>query len=196
MIRRLLGRLIFLVQLVAVVVFIVFEEIVWETIAKPIYEAIRNLRLLQWFEHRLARANRYVVLLLFMVLLLGVEAAGVAAGVLALKGNVVIATILYGLKIPIAGFTFWLFHASESKLLSFGWFRWGYEKIIAFFAWIKTREIYRQTVEIAAKLKRQIRTSLRRIKERYFSGDNTLAKRFRRLYRVIKKALKPKRDQR
>ena len=183
--KRLLRRSVLLVQVVLVLIFIVFEEAVWETIAQPIYDYIRDLRLLQAVRQRLLRLNRYVLLVLFLVLLVSVEGAGLLAGVMAVRGNVLLGTLLYGAKIPIAAFTFWMFHATESKLLSFGWFKAAYEWIVSFFAWIKSREIYRETMHSLHRIKER----LRRFRQSRFSGENTVGKRFRRLYRLIKQTL-------
>ena len=186
--KKLLKWLIFLLQFILVVIFIVLEEVVWEGIAQPIYEYIHELHILQSLQTKLKTVNRYVILVLFLVLLFGVEGAGLVAGVLAVRGMMISAALLYGAKIPIAAFTFWLFHATEETLLSFGWFRAAYEKILAFFAWIKEREIYRETIQQASRLKVRIKQTSAKFKAQYFSGENTLAKRFRRLYRVLKKA--------
>lgn len=190
--KRILNRLLFLIQMILVVLFIVFEEVIWETIAKPIYDYIHELHLLQILQKKLERVNRYLLLVLFLVLLVSVEGAGVVAGVMAVRGKVIAATLLYSAKIPIAAFTFWLFHATESKLLSFGWFKWAYEQILALFEWIKSREIYRETMEMM----RQLKEKFRAFKQQYFTGDNTIAKRFRRLYRVVKNGLKRMKDTR
>ncbi len=169
-----------------VLVFIVFEEIIWEGVAKPVYEYLYGMRLLQAIQSRIESVNRYVIVLIFMILLVAVEGAGLAAGVMALNGMVVSAVLLYGLKIPIAAFTFWIFRITQKKLLSFSWFRWGYEKINTFFEWIKEREIYRDTVEMLKKLKK----NLYELKKRYLSGNNSIGARFKRLYRMLKKILK------
>ncbi len=171
-----------MVQWLLVVLFIVFEELIWEGIAKPVYEYIHQLHLLQAFEQKLQRVNRYVLLVVFVVLLVSVEGAGLLAGVMAIKGMVVIAALLYGLKIPIAAFVFWMFHVAESRLLSFGWFKWMYELIVSFFDWIKSTDIYKSTTKMMSRLK----TVFREFKVRYFSGENTITKRFRRLYRAVK----------
>ncbi len=184
--KKLFDRLIFAVQVILVVLFIVFEELIWERIAEPIYDYLHELHILQALQERLQRVNRYVILVIFLILLVSVEGAGLAAGVLAVRGMVVSAALLYGLKIPIAAFVFWLFHATEGKLLSFDWFRWSYEQITALFAWIKSREIYQETLELAHR----IREAFKRFKKQYFSGDNTIGKRFKRLYGVLKKAMK------
>lgn len=190
--KRLLHRLVLLVQIVAVLIFIVFEEVIWETIAQPIYAYIRDLHLLQTIQRRLMGLNRYVLLVLFLVLLVSVEGAGLLAGVMAVRGMVLSAALLYSLKIPIAAFTFWMFHAIEPKLLSFGWFKAAYEWTVALFEWIKSREIYRETRELMQRTKERFRA----FRMRYFSGDKTLARRFRRLYRMLKGMVRRGEDQR
>ncbi len=184
--QKLLDRLILLIQLILVVIFIVFEEVIWEGIAQPIYRYFHELHILQVLEAKLQKLNRYVLLVLFLILFVSVEGAGMLAGVMLMQGRVVTAVLLYGAKIPIAAFVFWMFHATESTLLSFDWFRWAYEKILAFFDWIKEREMYRK----AREMFREVKASFRAFKEKYFSGEPTLSKRFERLYRVVKKALK------
>ncbi len=184
--KKLIDRLILLIQLILVVIFIVFEEVIWEGIARPIYHYVHQLHILQVLEAKLQKLNRYVLLVLFLILFVSVEGAGLLAGVMLVRGMVITATLLYGTKIPIAAFVFWMFHATESTLLSFGWFRWAYEKILAFFDWIKERKIYRK----AREMFREVKGYFRAFKAKYFSGENTLSKRFKRLYRVVKRAIK------
>jgi hypothetical protein len=185
MILNLPRRVLWILQWFLVVIFIVFEELIWEGIAKPVYSYIHQLHLLQSLQKKLEKVNRYVLLAVFLVLLVSVEGAGVAAGVMALKGMVLAAGILYALKIPIAAFVFWLFHATEPKLLSFGWFRWLYEKILAFFAWMKSLKIYQDAMAMLQNAKDGIKI----FKAKYFRGENTVSKRFRRLYKATKRAI-------
>jgi len=185
-IKKFLKRIFFLIQLVMVVVFIVFEEIIWEGIAKPVYDYVYEMRLLQVLQKQLESVNRYVIMIIFMILLAGVEGAGLAAGIMAVRGMIISAALLYGLKIPIAAFTFWLFHISEKKLLSFYWFRWGYELIMTLFRWIKEREIYSDTVEIFKGFKK----NLQQLKRRYLDEENSIVKRFKKLYNTLKNILK------
>jgi len=189
LITKILFRLITLLQLALVIIFIIFEEIIWEGFAKPIYHYIHELKILQSAESKLQGFNRYVVLVIFMALLISVEVAGLVAGVMALQGMMLTAILIYALKLPIAAFTFWLFRVTDEKLLSFDWFRWGYDKIMALIAWIKSRQIYTSTIKRAKELKNQTRSYLSSLKAKYFTGDNTISKRFRRLYRYIKGVL-------
>lgn len=184
--KKLFDRFVFVIQIILVTIFIVFEELIWEGIAQPIYAYLQKLHILQSLQQRLESVNRYAILVIFLILLVSVEGAGVAAGVMAVQGMVISAALLYALKIPIAAFVFWLFHATEAKLLSFGWFRWSYEKIVGLFAWIKSRAIYQETLALAVAGKE----AFRRFKARYFSGDKTITRRFRRLYRMIKHTLR------
>ncbi len=183
-----------LLQLILVVIFIVFEEIIWEGFAKPIYVYIHQLRILQSIEKSLQAVNRYIVLAIFMVLLIGVEVAGLIAGVMAVRGMMIGAILLYALKIPIAAFTFWLFRVTDEKLLSFDWFRWSYEKILALFDWIKSREIYINTIKKAKELKVQIKKYILSIKAKYFTGDNAISRRFKKFYSYIKNIIKKDTD--
>ena len=52
-IQKIINKSIMLIQLLLVVIFIVFEEIIWEGFAKPIYLYIRELRILQTIEFRI-----------------------------------------------------------------------------------------------------------------------------------------------
>jgi hypothetical protein len=101
-----------------------------------------------------------------------VELAGLVAGIFIVRGKIVTGTILYALKVPIAAFVFWLFHVTEKKLLSFGWFKAAYGWILALFAWAKSREVYRTTIEKISRIRRFIRRSAEQIKKRYFTGEN------------------------
>ena len=172
-----------------VLIFILFEELVWERLAEPLYEAIRNLRLLQRLEGVVLRINRYLILLLFVALFVSVELAGVTAGVLIVQGMVLSGLLLYALKIPIAAFTFWLFGVSRPKLLSFAWFRWGYEKLLAFLEWIKSRTIYRETMRRLKELKAWLHTARQALKGIFSRGNGRWKRRIVRLYESIKAAL-------
>jgi len=194
LLQKILNKAIMLVQLVLVVTFIIFEEIIWEGFAKPIYIFIHELHVLQKLQSKLQSINRYAILILFVLLLVGVEFAGIVAGIMAVKGMVLSAILLYALKIPIAAFTFWLFRVTESKLLSFDWFKWSYGRVVGFFDWIKSRDIYKSTITMAKELKTNLKESIRTFSDKYLSGENTLSKRFKRLYRTVKRTIRRKDD--
>ncbi len=189
MIVRMKNRLISLLQLLLVLIFIIFEELIWEGIAKPIYQRIHALRILQKVEAKLRSVNPVVILLLFVILLAMVEAFGIYAGLLFVSGHFLLGLGLYLSKIPIAAFTFWLFRVTEDKLMRFGWFKWLYEKIMAAIDWLKSLAIYQETMAKLKALKVEIKAAARRFKERYFKEESPFVKRLKRHYKNLKEYL-------
>ncbi len=179
-------KLITLLQLLLVIVFIVFEEVIWEGISKPIYEFVHSLKILKRVEILLQRVNAYVILVLFVLMLGSVELLGVYAGLLFVSGKVWHGLLLYVMKIPIAAFTFWVFRVTEEKLMRFGWFKWIYGKIMAFIDWLKSLAIYQSAMQRLKAVKEQLKVWIRAVKIRYFSGESAFLIRLKRLYRHIK----------
>ncbi len=141
------NKLTSLLQLLLVIIYIIFEELIWEGIAKPIYETIHGLKILQKIEAKLQNVNASMILVIFVVLLTIVEAFGIYAGVLFVSGQVMLGLALYISKIPIAAFTFWLFRVTEDKLMQFGWFKWIYDQIMKAIDWLKSCEMYIKMME-------------------------------------------------
>ena len=182
------NKLISLLQLILVIIYIIFEELIWEGIAKPIYEAIHSLKILQKVETKLQDVNPSVILVLFVVLLAIVEIFGIYAGILFVSGKILLGLGLYLSKIPIAAFTFWLFRVTEDKLMQFGWFKWLYEKMMAGIAWLKSREIYKETME---RLK-SFKVTIKKWKEKYFEKESPSVIKVKKLYKSVKSSLKTK----
>jgi hypothetical protein len=190
--KKLLRKLLLPVEYLLVLLYILFEEIVWEGIAEPIYETVRSLRILQRLESRILRLHRGVILLLFLGLFIAVEGAGLAAGALVVSGYPLYGMALYALKIPVAALTFWLFRISRERLMSFGWFAAGYERIMGWIAWLKATEIYRRSMERLGRLKGLIERFAGALRER-FSGEGRLSRRLGRLYRFFRAKIFPSR---
>jgi len=185
------NKLTSLLQLVLVIIYIIFEELIWEGIAKPIYEAIHSLKVLQKVEKKLQHINASVILVIFVFLLAVVEIFGIYAGMLFVSGKVLLGLGLYLSKIPIAAFTFWLFRVTEDKLMQFGWFKWLYEKMMAGIAWLKSREVYISTMKRLKELKLLVKTW----KEKYFASQSPFILKLKKLYKSVKSSLKNKDDE-
>jgi len=183
-------KLITLFQLLLVILFILFEEIIWEGVAKPIYSYVHSLKVLQKIEVWLQRVNATVILVIFVVMLASVEALGLYAGVLFVSGQAALGVMLYLTKIPIAAFTFWMFRVTESKLMQFGWFKWLYEKLMQAIDWLKSLEIYQNTMKRLKVTKEKLKQGLKRIKAKYFAKESPFVRRIKRLYSSIKRVLK------
>ena len=185
-------KIISLFQLILVIIYILFEELIWEGIARPIYEFIHSLKILQKVEETLHAVNAYVILVIFVLLLGIVEALGIYAGILFISGQVLLGISLYITKIPIAAFTFWIFRITEDKLMQFGWFKWIYEWIMKGIDWLKLLEIYQSTMHQIKVTKANIKQSMKRFKEKYFSKESPFVTRIKHLYETIKDSLRKK----
>jgi len=183
-------KLISLLQLILVITYIIFEELIWEGIAKPIYEAIHALKILQKVEAKLESVNPSVILFIFVVLLTIVEAFGIYAGMLFVSGQVLLGLALYISKIPIAAFTFWLFRVTEDKLMQFGWFKWLYDWIMKAIDWLKACEMYKKTMERLVQVKMSLKASIKDFKEKYFASQSPFLEKMKQLYKTVKASLK------
>ncbi len=181
-------KLISLFQLILVMIYIVFEELIWEGIAHPIYTFVHSLKILQKVEVALHGVNRYVILVIFVVLLVFVEAFGLYAGYLFVSGQAALGLSIYLAKIPIAAFTFWMFRVTEDKLMRFGWFKWIYDLVIQFIDWLKSLDIYMSTMVRLKTFKEKIKAF--RIK--HFSKESPFVTKVKHLYRSIKTSLSKK----
>ena len=188
--EKIAQRLLIVIQFTLVFLFILFEEIIWEGLAEPIYKKIESLNITKKIEVLLNGFNSKILLIVFVLLLLGVEGIGLLAGFFFVKGYILFGLILYIAKIPIAGFTFWIFSVSKPKLLKFAWFNWAYKKLISGIAWLKEREIYKTSREMFATLKLKFLG----IKEKYFTKDSLFTTEIKSFYKYIKNFKNRKKD--
>ena len=179
-------RLLLVLQFILVFLFILFEEIIWEGLAKPIYNKIESLHIIQNLEEKIQYTNRYILLIVFMVLLLGVEGAGLLAGAFFVQGKILFGLVLYIAKIPIAAFVFWLFKASKDKLLSFDWFNWSYKKLMNGLEWLKDTNIYKKTIHKMNELKVKMKNNWYLVKEKYFNKDSSFTEELKSFYSYMK----------
>jgi hypothetical protein len=184
--QKIAQRLLLVIQFLLVFLFILFEEIIWEGIAKPIYNKIESWHVTQKLEQSIQKSNRYILLLIFTVILLLVEGAGIFAGVLFVQGEVLFGLLLYITKIPIAAFTFWLFKVSKSKLLSFGWFDCLYHKIMNGLDWLKNLDIYKSTISMMLEFKEKIKKSWRAFKDKFFDKNSSFTEELKSFYNYMK----------
>jgi len=181
-------KLISLLQLILVLIFIIFEELIWEGIAYPIYNYVHSLKLLQKVEVKLHDVNRYIILVIFIVMLVFVEAFGLYAGYLFVSGQVALGLSIYLTKIPIAAFTFWMFRVTEDKLMQFGWFKWIYDLVVKFIDWLKSLDIYISTM---AKIK-SMKEKFKAFRLKHFSKESPFVTKIKHIYQNIKTSLSNK----
>ncbi len=172
----------FLLTLV-VLVYIVFEELIWERFAQPVINYISSLKILKRLEAYLQTVNSKFILVLFVMMFVLVEAQGLYAGVLFIEGKVVEGVLLYAGKIPIAAFTFWLFRVTKHKLMEFGWFEKSYLWLMGVIDKIKASEVYINIKKKSIMIKSYI-------KEQFFKDKSLLKEKVQTIYAKLKALLK------
>ena len=163
-IQQILRKLFYLIQFTLVLLYILLEELIWEQFAKPLFRYLKYLKLFEKFEAFLAKQNRYTILLFFLLVLVVAELLGVASAVVAVQGHIITAIIAYGLKLLLAAFAFWVLNTQKSKLLSFGWFAYLYEKTIAIKKYIQESSIYKRIIKISQRVKLYLKLRLTNFK--------------------------------
>lgn len=152
---------------ILVIGYIIFEEVVWNIFAQPIFQYFKSLIVLEPLSKTFLRMNRYLLLTVFIFILLLAEAMGLLAGYCFIEGYFMLGGFVYVLKVPVAAFTFWLFDLTKTQLMTFSWLKTAYEWLLsiidkllnsAIHVYIKTRMI-------------AIRQKTRQIIHLYFGED-------------------------
>ncbi len=159
---------------VGVFLYVVFEELVWDLLAEPIYNYVRNLRPLQAIERAVKNLTPLTVLILFLALFIQVEGLGVLALALMAQGKPILGVILYLAKLPVAAFTFWLFRVCKGILMTFVWFKFGYERLERLIHFLKSSEIHQRIITIAKQLKAWLKYHSQKIKQALGLAKNPL----------------------
>ncbi len=170
-VKSLLQKLLFLIQLFLILLYIVFEELIWEQFAKPLFRYLKYLRIFERLEQFLSQQNRYIILLFFLVILVFAELMGILSPIIALQGFILLAIVLYGAKLLLAAFAFWVLNTQKSKLLSFGWFAYLYKKVLSIKEHIESSAMYRSVLV-------QIKRVKVYIKLKYVNFKHTILNRF------------------
>lgn len=140
-----------------VIAFIFLEELVWKKIAVPVAKWLGSLSILQKLQAKIELQTAYKTLAYFLILFGIVEIAGLYAGVLMVSGSFVWGVILYGMKVPIAAFAFWMFSFSKVKLLTIEWFATIYGLLMQLLDWITATSIYRRVKIQIYRIKKYIK---------------------------------------
>ena len=130
-------------EVLLVIAFLFFEKLIWEIIVVPIKDFMVDLKVFQKLQVVIEKQNTYATLVIFLVPLAIAEIMGLQSGVMMMTGSMIAGIILYIIKIPVAGLTFWIFSFSKDKLLTIDWFKTLYDLMIRFLDWIKATDIYK-----------------------------------------------------
>jgi hypothetical protein len=164
-------------------IYILFEELIWENTVVPIIRYISAFHFYRRFlEYVQMRANRNTVLILFIVPFLIGEVVGVFSGILAAQLHLLSAALLYTCKIPLIVVALAILQNGKDKLLTFGWFALCY-------VWIM-----KQLDKLhESRLYRQIHLTITRIRKRFKGRSNRMIRRIVYLYHRVRYSLKIRR---
>ena len=168
---------IFLILLVFI--YIIFEELIWDRLAKPIFSYISSLELFKDLEPKILALNSYLILFIFLIPFIIVELLGIYAGILFVSGKILLGVVLYISKIPIAVVIFWFFNIAKDRLLQFAWLNYIYKNLILIIEKIKHSKIYLMIQNKTAIIKDEI-------KKRFFISKIGLNEKIIEIYKLLK----------
>jgi hypothetical protein len=160
-------RLIKIPVYLAVLVFILFEEIIWEQIAAPIARYMQSLNIFTRIESVVSRLNGITILFVFIILFAFAEGLGLVAAAFIVKGKAFFGAMIYIGKLPLASFSFWLFKISKEKMLQIRWFAHVYHYVIYWFDKIKASEYYQHVYALSFKIKVGLKSLIKKEKSSF-----------------------------
>lgn len=129
--------------LIIAIGYILFEEIFWIRLAKPIYSYILKYHLYQNFLNYVEYSmNRYLILFIFGILFIVSEILGPVAFGYLIAGNIIFGLSLYVLKMIPLIIAFAIFERGKEKLFSFLWFKKVYMFITGLIDKLKGSSVY------------------------------------------------------
>lgn len=161
--RRLLTRLLRPVaSLLAVGYFLLDALAYW--VVRPVVRRIARLPLFGRIGHWVAGLGPYPSLILVLVPLAVLEPAKpVGAWLFATGRPMAGVAVIVGAELIKITLVERLFHVAKPKLLTIGWFAWGYVRVTAWLAWLKETAPFRAARRLLYGLRRLGRRVRRRL---------------------------------
>ncbi len=158
-------------ETILVIGYILFEELIWDVFAKPVFQYFKSLVVLDALKKNFQVMNRYMVLAVFIAILAITEIMGFASGFFIVNGHLLLGIIIYALKIPIAAFTFWLFDITREKLMTFHWLKTAYDYIMNLIYAFTHSDIHNYIKQRIIKL----RSRIKQLSQKYFGEGGFIA---------------------
>jgi len=164
MIKKILNTIVKVIEVFIVLVFIIFEELIWKTLGVPIKNFFNKLEFLDKFKKMVQTSSGYGSLGIFLIPFAVAEYLGIYSLSLMLTGSVFIGVLVYILKVPVAAIAFWLFAILKPKLLAIGWFKGLYELVMKAFNWAKNRSIYKEVMAMVRLYRMKVKSYIMKFK--------------------------------
>ena len=160
-----------LLESIMVIGYILFEELVWNVFAKPIFQYLKSLAILKSAKKIFLGLNRYLLLAVFILILAITEGLGFLAGYYFVKGHFFTGMTVYASKIPIASFTFWLFDLTKDKLMTFHWLKITYDYLLTLIESFTHSSLYIYTKKRVST----VRAKIKSLVFQYFGEEGFIA---------------------
>ena len=170
---------------ILVFIYIIFEELIWDRLAKPIFSYISDLELFRNLEPKILALNTYLILFIFLIPFIIIELLGIYAGILFVSGNILLGIVLYLSKIPVAVVIFWFFNITKDVLLQFRWLNFIYKNLILIIEKIKHCKIYVMIQHKASIVKDEI-------KKLFFTSKTDFKQKVIDIYKFLKDKINKK----
>lgn len=144
-----------------ILIYILFEELIWEGAVAPVIHFVSDFHLYRSFlEYIELRAGRFTVLILFIVPFVIGEIIGIISGILVAHLYLLSAVVLYMCKIPLIVVALAILQKGKEKLLTFGWFALCYQWSTTQLEKLHQSQLYQQIHVIIARIRIQITSRL------------------------------------
>jgi hypothetical protein len=148
-----------IIEYTLIILFILFEEIIYETIAKPIIKYYKSLKILKKLKSFINGKPPFILLTIFIISFLIAEILGLLSLPLILLGPPImfIGFLLYSIKIPIAAFAFWLFKEYKKEILKYKILNKIYLWIVSKIDILKETDMYKRVKEKLSFIKESLK---------------------------------------
>ena len=165
-------------EIILIILFILFEELIWKIFALPVKNWIIKRKILESVKVKIEKQGTYETLVIFLVPLIIAELMGLYSAQLFISGSILMGIVIYTVKIPVAGITFWIFSFTKEKLLTIDWFKTLYDLLIRFLDWIKSTAIYKRVKDKILAIKQSIKNLM--------PGSGHMTEEINHIYVVLK----------
>ena len=182
--KSVLKFLIGVIETTLVILYLVYEELIYETIGRPLVEYYKSLKVLERFQLFLERSPSFVLLVIFLIAFVVAEALGFLSLPLILMGPpfMILGFIIYALKVPIAAFAFWIFKENKEKLMEYRIINYIYTKLMYYVDKLKDTNVYKRVKVRVEKYKEILKNKKGFMKE--------FAARLKAKYKIFKNKIK------
>lgn len=137
-----------------IILFILFEEVIYRHLIQPLFDRIKLTYFVQYINKLIDQQNRYVILIMFASFFVIGELLGLASFALLASGLFFLGILAYTTKTLLALYAFLLLETQKEKLFSFAWFARSYTHTIQFIHYLQATTIYQDVHQLFFKIKR------------------------------------------